>query len=71
MIGRFHYLGHTATSGAQLRYSVTARTATPIAATGFAWALEDRDTWIGWDRQARKARSQLVVGNPRFSVAPR
>jgi len=73
MIGRFHHLGHTRASGAQLRYPVTANAATPIAATGFAgsaWALQDRDTWIGWDRQARKARSQLVVGNPRFFVAP-
>jgi len=73
MIGRFHHLGHTPTSGAQLRYPVTARTATPIAAISFAasaWALEDRDTWIGWDREARKARLQLIVGNPRFSVAP-
>jgi len=73
MIGGFHHLGHTRASGAQLRYPVTARTGTPIAATGFAgsaWALEDRDTWIGWDREARKARLQLIVGNPRFSVAP-
>jgi len=36
MIGRFHYLGHTPTSGAQLRYLVTARTGRPIAAISFA-----------------------------------
>jgi len=73
MIGRFHHLDHTPTSSAQPRYLVTARTATPIAATGFAgsaWALEDRDNWIGWSAEARKARLQLVVGNPRFLVAP-
>jgi len=73
MIGRFHYLGYTPASGAQLRYLVTANAATPIAAISFAasaWALEDRDTWIGWDREQRKARLQLVVGNPRFLVAP-
>lgn len=73
MIGRFHYLGYTPASGAQLRYLVTANAGRPFAAISFAasaWALEDRDTWIGWDRQQRKARLQLVVGNPRFLVAP-
>jgi len=73
MIGRFHYLGYTPASGAQLRYLVTAHAGRPIAAISFAasaWALEDRDTWIGWSREQRKARLQLVVGNPRFLVAP-
>jgi hypothetical protein len=73
MIGRFHYLGYTPASGAQLRYLVTASPNRPIAAISFAasaWALQDRDTWIGWDREQRKARLQLVVGNPRFLIAP-
>jgi len=72
MIGRFHYLGYTPASGAQIRYLVTTNTGAPIAAISFAaaaWALEDRDNWIGWDREARQARLHLVVGNPRFLVA--
>ena len=73
MIGRFHYLGYTPAPGAQLRYLVTAAAGRPIAAISFAasaWALEDRDNWIGWSRDQRKARLHLVVGNPRFLVAP-
>lgn len=73
MIGRFHYLGYTPASGAQLRYLVTAAPGRPIAAISFAasaWALQDRDNYIGWDRDQRKARLHLVVGNPRFLVAP-
>ena len=73
MIGRFHYLGYTPASGAQLRYLVTAAPGRPIAAISFAasaWALEDRDNYIGWSRDQRKARLHLVVGNPRFLVAP-
>ncbi len=73
MIGRFHYLGYTPASGAQLRYLVTTATGRPIAAISFAasaWALEDRDSYIGWSREQRKARLHLVVGNPRFLVAP-
>jgi len=45
----------------------------PIAAISLAasaWALEDRDDWIGWDREQPKARLQLVVANPRFLVPP-
>jgi len=73
MIARFHYLGYTPASGAQLRYLVTTNTGAPIAAISFAaaaWALEDRDNYIGWDRETRQARLHLVVGNPRFLVAP-
>ena len=73
MIGRFHYLGYTPASGAQLRYLVTTPTGNPIAAISFAaaaWALEDRDNYIGWDRDTRQARLHLVVGNPRFLIAP-
>lgn len=73
MIGRFHYLGYTPASGAQLRYLVTTAASRPIAAISFAasaWALEDRDNYIGWSREQRKARLHLVVGNPRFLVAP-
>jgi len=72
MIARFHYLGYTPASGAQLRYLVTTA-GRPVAAISFAasaWALEDRDNYIGWSREQRKARLHLVVGNPRFLVAP-
>jgi hypothetical protein len=72
MIARFHYLGYTPASGAQLRYLVTTA-GRPVAAISFAasaWALEDRDNYIGWSRGQRKARLHLVVGNPRFLVAP-
>jgi len=72
MIARFHYLGYTPASGAQLRYLVTTA-GRPVAAISFAasaWALEDRDNYIGWSRGQRQARLHLVVGNPRFLVAP-
>lgn len=73
MISRFHYLGYTPASGAQLRYLVTAESGALLAAVSFAaaaWALADRDSWIGWSPQIRQARLHLVVGNPRFLVLP-
>jgi len=72
LIGRFHYLGYTRLSGAQLRYLVTAK-GQLLGAIGFgaaAWTLRDRDAFIGWGTTERKARLHLVVGNPRFLIVP-
>jgi len=72
MIGRFHYLGYTRLSGAQLRYLVHAE-GRLLAAIGFgaaAWTLAPRDTFIGWTPEVRKERLNLVVGNPRFLILP-
>lgn len=72
LIGRFHYLGYTRASGAQLRYLVTSGDRL-LGAIGFgaaAWALSDRDTFIGWDPKCRRERLHLVVGNPRYLIAP-
>lgn len=72
MIGRFHYLGYTRASGAQLRYLASAG-GRLLAAIGFgaaAWALSPRDAFIGWSREARSQRLHLVIGNPRFLILP-
>ncbi len=72
MIGRFHYLGYTRLSGAQLRYLVRAE-GWLLAAIGFgaaAWTLAPRDAFIGWAPEVRKERLHLVVGNPRFLILP-
>lgn len=71
-IGRFHYLGYTRASGAQLRYLATSE-GRLLGAVGFAasaWALADRDAFIGWGPEQRRQRLHLVVGNPRFLILP-
>lgn len=72
LIGRFHYLGYTRASGAQLRYLVSAgdQLLGAISFAAAAWALSDRDAFIGWDPECRRQRLHLVVGNPRFLIAP-
>jgi Domain of unknown function (DUF4338) len=72
LIREHHYLGYTPLPGAQLRYLVHARPGI-IAALGYgpaAWACAPRDTWIGWDPAARKARLHLIAGNARFLILP-
>jgi hypothetical protein len=35
-----------------------------------AWSLEERDRWIGWKKEDRITRLQLVVNNSRFLIFP-
>lgn len=73
LIERYHYLGYTPMSGGQLRYFVRGRGGELLALLGFgagAWALADRDRFIGWDAIQRKARLCQVINNVRFLVLP-
>jgi hypothetical protein len=35
-----------------------------------AWALEERDKWIGWNIEDRKERLHLIVNNSRYLIFP-
>ena len=71
-MARYHYLGYTPMSGAQLRYNVFAG-AQLVACISFgasAWKLKDRERFIGWSEAHRARNLQLVVNNARFLVLP-
>ena len=71
-IDLYHYLGYTPLPGAQLRYFIKSGDEI-LALLGFgaaAWAVEDRDRYIGWDSLERKTNLHLVVNNARFLVLP-
>jgi len=70
-IDRYHYLGYTPLSGAQLRYLITA--GKHVALTGFgaaAWQTAPRDQFIGWNHDQRKKNLNLIVNNARFLILP-
>ena len=72
LIGRYHYLGYSRLSGAQLRYFVDSQDGV-VALLGFsaaAWRAQDRDNYIGWDEPRRKQNLHLVVNNSRFLILP-
>ena len=71
-IARYHYLGYTPMSGAQLRYNVFAgeRLVACISFGASAWKLKDRERFIGWSEEHRARNLQLVVNNARFLVLP-
>jgi len=72
LIDRYHYLGYTPLSGAQLRYLAYAGDRL-LGALGFgaaAWKTGPRDAWIGWSREQRHRNLAGVVNNARFLILP-
>lgn len=73
LLERYHYLGSGPLCGAQLRYVVKSSEHGYLGALAFssaAWALQARDTFIGWTEGARRANLHRVVANDRFLLLP-
>jgi hypothetical protein len=71
-IQRYHYLGYTPMSGAQLRYFV-AIDGQFVALLGFgaaAWKTAPRDRFIGWSDAERRSHMHRIVNNARFLILP-
>lgn len=71
-IQRYHYLGYTPMSGAQLRYFV-AIDGQFVALLGFgaaAWKTAPRDRFIGWSDDQRCQHMHRIVNNARFLILP-
>lgn len=71
---RYHYLGYKRPFGSHLRYFIRAKDGLILGcllfAASAAWALESRDSWIGWTEADRSQRLYLVVVNTRFLIFP-
>ncbi|PYS25869.1 MAG: IS4 family transposase [Acidobacteria bacterium] len=73
LLKRYHYLGSGSLRGAQMRYVVTSARWGHLGVLTFSsgtWALGDRDKYIGWCENARRANLQQVVCNDRFLILP-
>ncbi len=71
-IDRYHYLGYTPLTGAQMKYFVYSGDA-PVALLGFgsaAWRVAPRDWHIGWSEEKRKENLHLILNNSRFLILP-
>jgi hypothetical protein len=72
-VARYHPLGYRRPFGAHQRYFVMGRGERRLGCLLFAvaaWALAERDRWIGWSAQDRAQRLNWVVGNSRFILFP-
>jgi len=74
LIDRYHYLGFKRPFGGRLFYFARSRTTGQLVGclqvSSAAWALEQRDRWLGWDQETRKINLSQVVQNSRFLILP-
>ena len=72
LMAREHPQGAGPLVGRQLRYLIQSQYGC-LGGLGFAAAalqLTDRDRWIGWDREQRRAHLSGIVGLSRFLIRP-
>lgn len=71
-INQYHMLGDKTVFGSRLQYFIKSGE-TELGCMQFSsssWALEERDKWIGWTVDDRKARLNLIVNNSRYLIFP-
>lgn len=72
LLQQYHYLGYSATAGAQMRYLIVSEQGV-LGAMGFgaaAWKVRSRDAWIGWDQAQRRSGLHRIVNHTRFLIGP-
>ncbi len=72
-VERHHVLGYKRPFGAHQRYFIEGKGGGRFGCLLFAssaWALAERDQWIGWTERDRAQRLNWVVANTRFLIFP-
>lgn len=74
-VERYHTLGYKRPFGAHQRYFVVSELKGEdllgcLLFAASAWALSERDDWIGWSKEDRSERLSLIVNNTRFLIFP-
>ena len=72
-VERYHGLGYKRPFGAHQRYFILDGSVRRLGCLLFAasaWALSERDEWIGWSGRDRAQRLNWVVANTRFLIFP-
>lgn len=74
-VERYHILGYKRPFGAHQRYFIWSGTKERkglgcMLFSAAAWALAERDAWIGWSKEERSQRLHLIVNNTRFLIFP-
>lgn len=74
-VERYHMLGYKRPFGAHQRYFIWSGNEPKkrlgcMLFSASAWALTERDTWLGWSKEERSQRLHLIVNNTRFLIFP-
>jgi len=70
-IDQHHYLGYDRTIGESMKYMVYSRDGEPLSCLMFgsaAWSCQERDRFIGWDKNQRSQWLSLMTNNQRFLI---
>lgn len=72
LIRQYHYLGYTQPVGEHLKYLAYAggRVVACLAFASAPYAIDCRDTYLGWDTKARERNRNLLAYNTRFLILP-
>jgi hypothetical protein len=71
-VNQYHMLGYQRVFGSRLCYFIQCgeKELGCIQFSASAWALEDRDDWIGWSIEDKKERLHLIINNSRYLIFP-
>ncbi len=72
-IDQYHYLGFSRFIGERMAYMIHSCDGRPLACLLFgsaAWSCKDRDQYMGWNKEQRKGRLNLLTNNVRFLIFP-
>ena len=74
-VERYHKLGYKRPFGSHQRYFIWSSRPEKkrlgcMLFSASAWALAERDAWIGWSKEERSQHLHLVVNNTRFLIFP-
>jgi len=71
-VNTYHVLGDPHVYGSQLRYMIRSkgRDLGCLLFSASSWALEPRESWIGWTPEEKKSRLHLIINNSRFLILP-
>jgi hypothetical protein len=72
LIGQYHYLGYTQPVGEHLKYLVYTgdRLLACFTFSSAPYAIDCRDTFLGWSPEARERNRHLLAYNSRFLILP-
>jgi hypothetical protein len=72
LIRQYHYLGYTQPVGEHLKYLAYAagRVVACLAFASAPYAIDCRDTYLGWSAEARERNRNLLAYNSRFLILP-
>jgi hypothetical protein len=71
-VNQYHMLGDKMVFGSRLHYFIKSgeKELGCIQFSASSWALEERERWIEWSLEDRKARLNLIINNSRYLIFP-